>query len=67
MNTAQLEHIVATLANDENSSDDELLTFFVDTVGVSREDAALHIAKRNYYLNNIVDLAGNLVTFPAPD
>jgi hypothetical protein len=67
MNAAQLERVVATLANDENSSDDDLLVFFVDSVGVSREEAMEQIAKRTYYLNNIVDVAGNLIAHPGRD
>lgn len=61
MNTNQLERVVSSLTNDENSTDEELLTFFVDVVGITREEALPHLAKRNFYLNNIVDPVGNLL------
>jgi hypothetical protein len=43
--------IEAVLSNDENTTDEELLAYFTDN-GVTAEDAASWIAKRDAYLNH---------------
>lgn len=52
--------IKSVLSNDEVSSDEELVAHFVEN-GLAEPEAKRWIAKRSYYLNNIVlhDDAGN--------
>lgn len=45
--------IKATLANDENSSDEELISYFMKEGGLSREEAQKWVSQRTKYLNNI--------------
>ena len=41
------------LANDENSSDEEMLEYFVKECGLSREDAARWLALRPQYMREV--------------
>jgi hypothetical protein len=45
--------VKATLANDENASDEEMRAYFVDG-GLTEAQADEWIAKRSFYRNNIV-------------
>ena len=45
--------ITQCLANDENSSDEELLEYFMREFGLSREDAARWVALRTEYRVNM--------------
>lgn len=46
----QIKNIEASLANDEESSDKELLDYFVKEVGVDEKTAKKFIKKRDEYL-----------------
>ena len=45
--------IKATLSNDEKSTDEELIAYFMKEGGLSREVAASWVAKRSEYLNSV--------------
>ena len=45
--------IKSTLANDENSSDEELLEYFMEECGLSRDEAAQWVALRTEYRLNM--------------
>ena len=42
------------LSNDEYASDEEMVTYFMQEVGLTKEEAKAWVAKRDFYLNNIV-------------
>lgn len=50
----QLRWIEATLSNDENSSDENLIKYFV-TNGLSEENARTWVSKRDRYLNGALN------------
>jgi hypothetical protein len=43
-----------TLSNDEVSTDDELVSYFMEEGGLTQNEASGWVAKRSVYLNNIV-------------
>ena len=43
--------IISTLTNNEVSTDEELIDYFVSEVDITKEEAEHWIAKRNEYLN----------------
>src|SRR5258708_889690 len=49
------EHwIQSVLSNDEYASDEELVDYFMHEGGLTSEEAQAWVAKRDFYLNNIV-------------
>lgn len=46
--------IRSVLSNDEYSSDEELVKYFIEEGKMSEKEAKGYVAKRNYYLCNIV-------------
>jgi pyrroloquinoline quinone (PQQ) biosynthesis protein C len=46
--------IKAVLSNDEYSSNEELVKYFMDEGKLTEKQAKKWVAKRNFYLNNIV-------------
>ncbi len=46
--------VKAVLSNDEVSSDEELVDHFVQEGGLIKEEAEGWVAKRSFYLNNLV-------------
>ena len=46
--------IKSVLSNDEDSSDEELVAYFMKEGPMSEEEARQWVAKRKFYLNNIV-------------
>ena len=54
MDKITLKWIKSTLANDENSSDEEIVTFFMEEGKMSEEEARAWVAKRTFYSMNIV-------------
>ena len=46
--------IKATLTNDEYSSDEEMMQYFITEGPMSKKEAELWVAKRSYYSMNIV-------------
>lgn len=50
---AQVEQIEATLSNDENSSDKEIVDFFVDECGIFQYQAEKVVEYRMAYLMNV--------------
>ncbi len=54
-NKLKLEHwIKAVLSNDEYSSDEEIVTYFMQEGELTSEEAQAWVAKRDFYRNNIV-------------
>lgn len=49
----QEKAIKAILANDEASSDQQLIDHLVKEIGISREEAKRWVAKRSQFLNRI--------------
>ncbi len=49
----KIEAIKSTLSNDENSSDSELVRYFVDEIGVTEAEARKWVAKRDDYMGKI--------------
>ena len=54
MDKITLKWIKSTLANDENSSDEEIVTFFMEEGQMSEEEARAWVSKRTFYSMNIV-------------
>ena len=54
MDKITLKWIKSTLANDENSSDEEIVTLFMEEGQMSEEEARAWVAKRTFYSMNIV-------------
>ena len=51
----KLEHwIKSVLSNDEDSTDQELVDWFMQEGGLSKEEAEAWVSKRSFYLNNLV-------------
>ncbi len=50
LNESQLNWIKDSLSNDENSSDEELVEFFINEIGLTQQQAEYWISKRTYYL-----------------
>jgi pyrroloquinoline quinone (PQQ) biosynthesis protein C len=48
------EWIKSVLSNDEDSSDEELVAYFMQEGGLTKEEAVAWVTKRSFYLNNIV-------------
>lgn len=46
--------VKATLSNDDNSTNDELVAYFTEEGRMSKEEAELWVSRRGFYLNNIV-------------
>lgn len=46
--------IKSVLSNDEYSSDEELVTYFMQEGNLTEDEAKAWISKRSFYLNNIV-------------
>jgi hypothetical protein len=46
--------IKSTLSNDEYSSDEELIEYFMTEGPMSKEEAEKWVAQRSFYMNNIV-------------
>lgn len=49
----QMVNIEASLANDENSTDEELIEFFTDELGLTKEQAEHAVSFREQYFVNI--------------
>lgn len=47
--------IKATLSNDENSTNQELVEYFTEEGRLTKEEAELWVSRRSFYLNNIVE------------
>jgi hypothetical protein len=45
--------IKATLSNDEGSTDDQLIDYFMTEGKMTKDEAIYWIGQRSYYLNNI--------------
>jgi hypothetical protein len=54
MNPQTLLWIKSTLANDEQSSPEELVAYFVTEGPMTTEEAETWVTKRDFYSNNIV-------------
>ena len=54
----ELRWIEATLSNDENSSDQDLIEYFISN-GLSEESARSWVLKRNSYLNEPLNLSSS--------
>jgi len=46
--------VKSILSNDDMSSDEDLISLFMDEGNMSREEATTWVLRRNFYLNNIV-------------
>lgn len=46
--------VKATLSNDDNSTNAELVEYFTSEGRMSKEEAKLWVSRRSFYLNNIV-------------
>ena len=57
--------IVAELSNNESSSDEELITHFMQEGPMTKEEASQWVSKRDFYLNNIVMDDGSVYQPPA--
>lgn len=51
MDKKNIEWIEAVLANDENSSDAELVAYFMKEGGMTSSEATYWVSKRNDYLH----------------
>jgi hypothetical protein len=49
-----VEWIKATLSNDETSTEEELLRYFMEEGSLTKDEAVLWVSRRSFYLNNIV-------------
>ena len=54
MDKTTIAWIKATLSNDENASDEELITYFMEEGPMSEAEARFWLAKRDFYMMNIV-------------
>ncbi len=58
---ADQEHwIQAVLSNDEYSSDEEIVTYFIQEGGLAEQEARAWVQKRGFYLKNIVLTDGTI-------
>jgi hypothetical protein len=53
--------IKSVLSNDEYSSDEELITYFMEEGKLTKDEAVAWVKKRDIYLNNIVMDNGTVV------
>jgi hypothetical protein len=51
LSDSQLRTVKATLANDENATDAEMIEYFVREVGIPEDVAKKFVARRTAYLN----------------
>jgi hypothetical protein len=54
MDKTTLKWIKSTLANDEYSSDEEMVAYFMQEGSITEEEARNWVAKRNFYSMNLV-------------
>jgi hypothetical protein len=54
MDKTTIAWIKSTLANDEYSSDEEIITYFMEEGQMSEEEARSWVAKRSFYSMNLV-------------
>lgn len=58
----QKHWILAVLSNDEYSSDEEIVTLFMQEGGLTEQEARAWVEKRDFYLKNIVLDDGTIYT-----
>lgn len=63
--TAPEKWIKAELSNNESSSDEELVTYFMQEGPMTKEEATQWVSKRDFFLNNIVMEDGSVYLPPA--